>query len=251
MSQTFAIRPRSWTTSSAVTELLHEHSRACTEPIEDTAQEILQYWESPDVDFDHDVIVAEGSDGSIIGYGDVGESGGAIWLDIRAFDAELEHALLDEAGADRAREEARRAPDRIRGGEGRGPTQRLRGARLRGHPPLVPDGDRPRRPPAASIHRREPSSGRCGTARRSRSTKSTSSRSKTPGCTRVSRSSSGSTGSSRTRRSTRRSGSSPRPRVSSSALRSATRAETRGPWAGCGCSASSAPTVAAGSARRF
>ncbi len=96
MSQTFAIRPARLDDLDAVTELFHEHSRRMHGAIEDTAQEILQYWESPDVDFDHDVIVAEGSDGSTIGYGDVGESGGAIWLDIRAFDAELEHALLEE-----------------------------------------------------------------------------------------------------------------------------------------------------------
>lgn len=96
MSQTFTIRAARLDDLEAVTELFHEHSRRMHGAIEDTAQEILQYWESPDVDFDKDVIVAESSDGSLAGYGDVGESGGAIWLDIRAFDADLEHALLDE-----------------------------------------------------------------------------------------------------------------------------------------------------------
>lgn len=96
MSQTFTIRAARLDDLEAVTELFHEHSRRLHGAVDDTAEEILQYWESPDVDFDKDVIVAERSDGSLAGYGDVGESGGAIWLDIRAFDADLEHALLDE-----------------------------------------------------------------------------------------------------------------------------------------------------------
>jgi mycothiol synthase len=96
MSQTFTIRAARLDDLEAVTKLFNEHSRRLHGAVDDTAEEILQYWESPDVDFDHDVIVAEGSGGSIVGYGDVGEFGGAVWLDIRAFDAELEHALLDE-----------------------------------------------------------------------------------------------------------------------------------------------------------
>ena len=96
MSQTFTIRAARLGDLEAVTALFHQHSRRLHGAVDDTAEEILQYWESPDVDFDNDVIVAEASDGSLIGYGDVGESGGAIWLDIRAFDAELEHLLLAE-----------------------------------------------------------------------------------------------------------------------------------------------------------
>jgi mycothiol synthase len=95
VSLTFTIRAAKLDDLQTVTELFNEHSRRLHGAVDDTAEEILQYWESPDVDFDHDVIVAEGSDGSLVGYGDVGEFGGAIWLDIRAFDAEVEHRLLD------------------------------------------------------------------------------------------------------------------------------------------------------------
>jgi mycothiol synthase len=96
MSQTFTIRPAKLDDLAAVTVLFNEHSRRLHGAVDDTAEEILQYWESPDVDFDKDVIVAEASDGSLVGYGDVGDSGGAIWVDIRAFDADVKHALLDE-----------------------------------------------------------------------------------------------------------------------------------------------------------
>lgn len=96
MTETFTIRPAKLDDLDAVTKLFNDHSRRLHGAIEDTAQEILQYWESPDVDFDTDVLVAESSDGSIAGYGDIGLSGGAIWLDIRAFDAEVERTLLDE-----------------------------------------------------------------------------------------------------------------------------------------------------------
>ena len=60
-----------------MTELFDEHSRRLHGVDDGTAEEILQYWESPDVDFEKDVIVAEGSDGSIVGYGDVGEAADA------------------------------------------------------------------------------------------------------------------------------------------------------------------------------
>jgi mycothiol synthase len=95
VSLTFTIRAAKLDDLQTVTELFNEHSRRLHGAVDDTAEEILQYWESPDVDFGQDVIVAEGSDGSLVGYGDVGEFGGAIWLDIRAFDAEVEHRLLD------------------------------------------------------------------------------------------------------------------------------------------------------------
>ena len=36
------------------------------------------------------------SDGSIVGYGDVGESGDSVWLDVRAFDARACRAALLE-----------------------------------------------------------------------------------------------------------------------------------------------------------
>jgi mycothiol synthase len=78
----------------AVTRVFSEHSRRLHGVADDTAEEILLYWESPDVEFGTDVIVAE-SDGNIVGYGDVGESGGSIWLDVRGFDMESRRALLE------------------------------------------------------------------------------------------------------------------------------------------------------------
>jgi ribosomal protein S18 acetylase RimI-like enzyme len=95
MSTTFTVRAATLDDLSAVTELFNEHSRRLHGVADETAEEILQYWESPDVDFEKEVIVAEGSDGSIVGYGDVGESGDSIWLDIRALDPQPQQALLE------------------------------------------------------------------------------------------------------------------------------------------------------------
>jgi mycothiol synthase len=95
MSTTFTVRAATLDDLSAVTELFNEHSRLLHGVAEETAEEILQYWESPDVDFEKEVIVAEGPDGLIVGYGDVGESGDSMWLDIRAFDPEPQQALLE------------------------------------------------------------------------------------------------------------------------------------------------------------
>jgi mycothiol synthase len=94
MSEVFTIRPAKRGDLESVTELFQEHSRRLHGVADDTAEEILQYWESPDVDFEKDVIVAEGMDGSLVGYGDLGESGGSIWLDVRGFDLEPQQALL-------------------------------------------------------------------------------------------------------------------------------------------------------------
>ena len=95
MSSTFTVRPAKRDDLAAVTEVFNEHSRGLHGVADDTAEDILQYWESPDVDFEQDVVVAESSDGSLVGYGDVGEFGGAFWLDIRGFDPETELALLE------------------------------------------------------------------------------------------------------------------------------------------------------------
>ena len=56
----------------AATELLNEHSRRLHGADDAVPTELRQYWESPDVDFERDVLLAESSDGSIIGYADVG-----------------------------------------------------------------------------------------------------------------------------------------------------------------------------------
>ena len=86
MSSTSTIRPAKRDDLAAVTDVFNEHSRGLYGVADDSAEDILQYWESPDVDFEQDVIVAESSDGSLAGYGDLGEFGGAFWLDIRGFD---------------------------------------------------------------------------------------------------------------------------------------------------------------------
>jgi mycothiol synthase len=95
VSATLTIRPVALDDLAAVTELFNEHSRRLHGVADDTAEDILQYWESPDVDLEQDVIVAEAADGSIVGYGDIGETGDAIWLDVRAFDPGPERALLE------------------------------------------------------------------------------------------------------------------------------------------------------------
>ena len=95
MSSTSTIRPAKRDDLAAVTDVFNEHSRGLYGVADDSAEDILQYWESPDVDFEQDVIVAESSDGSLAGYGDLGEFGGAFWLDIRGFDPQTELALLE------------------------------------------------------------------------------------------------------------------------------------------------------------
>jgi mycothiol synthase len=95
MSSTFTLRPARRDDLTAVTELFNEHSRSLHGVADDTAEDILLYWESPDVDFEKDVIIAEDSQGSIVGYGDLGEYGDAIWLDVRSFESEPQRALVD------------------------------------------------------------------------------------------------------------------------------------------------------------
>lgn len=95
MSSTVTIRPATLDDLHGVAELFNEHSRRLYGVADDTPEDILQYWESPDVDLEKEVIVAESADGSIVGYGDIGEFGGAIWLDIRAFDHGPAEALRE------------------------------------------------------------------------------------------------------------------------------------------------------------
>ena len=95
MSSTFTIRAATLDDLEPVTALFNEHSRRLYGVADDTPEDVLQYWQSPDVDLEQDVIVAEAADGSIVGYGDIGETGDTIWLDIRGFDPEPEQALLE------------------------------------------------------------------------------------------------------------------------------------------------------------
>jgi len=95
MSDTFTIRPARMGEVEPAAELLNEHSRRLHGVDDQTASELLQYWESPDVDFGHDVLVAQGPDGSIVGYADLGVQGGHVWLDVRGLEPEPLRALLD------------------------------------------------------------------------------------------------------------------------------------------------------------
>jgi mycothiol synthase len=95
MSSTFTIRAAKLDDLEGVTELFNEHSRRLHGSADATAEEILLFWESPDVDLARDVVVAEGSNGSIVGYGDVGESGETIWLDVRTLGRAPQRPLVE------------------------------------------------------------------------------------------------------------------------------------------------------------
>lgn len=95
MSATFTIRAPRMEEVEAATELLNEHSRRLHGADDAVPTELRQYWESPDVDFERDVLLAESSDGSIIGYADLGVEGEHVWLDIRGLELESLRALRD------------------------------------------------------------------------------------------------------------------------------------------------------------
>lgn len=95
MSDAFAIRPARMDEVETAAEFLNEHSRRLHGVDDQPASELRQYWESPDVDFDRDVLVAEGPDGSLVGYADLGLHGEHIWLDVRGIEPAPIQALLD------------------------------------------------------------------------------------------------------------------------------------------------------------
>ena len=74
--------------------MLNEHARRLYGVDDMTSEDLLQYWESPDVDFATDVVVAESSDGTILGYADLGLHGEHVWLDVRATEPEILPGLL-------------------------------------------------------------------------------------------------------------------------------------------------------------
>lgn len=76
--------------------MLNEHARGLHGVDDMTSTDLQLYWESPDVEFETDVVVAENSGGSIVGYADIGIHGGAVWLDVRATARETLPALLEE-----------------------------------------------------------------------------------------------------------------------------------------------------------
>jgi mycothiol synthase len=89
------IRPVRMAEVEATAELLNEHSRNLHGVDDQPASELLQYWESPDVDFENDVILAEGAGGSLVGYADLGVHGEHVWLDVRAIEDEALPVLLE------------------------------------------------------------------------------------------------------------------------------------------------------------
>lgn len=95
MSETFTIRPPRMEEVEAAAELLNEHSRRLYGSDDTDPAELRQYWESPDVDFERDVLLAEAADGSILGYADIGVEGDHVWLDLRGLEVESLRALLD------------------------------------------------------------------------------------------------------------------------------------------------------------
>jgi mycothiol synthase len=78
----------------ATADMLNEHSRRLHGADDVMPVDLLQYWESPDVDFEKDVLVAV-DDGAIVGYADIGVHGGSVWLDVRGTDPETLPALLE------------------------------------------------------------------------------------------------------------------------------------------------------------
>ena len=77
----------------AVVAMLNEHSRQLHGADDVTPADLLQYWESPDVELGQDILVAE-ENGSLVGYADIGQHGEHVWLDVRATDTDALPKLL-------------------------------------------------------------------------------------------------------------------------------------------------------------
>lgn len=95
MTDTFTIRPARMEEVEVAAGFLNEHSRRLHGVDDQQPSELLQYWESPDVDFDRDVLVAERADGALVGYADLGVQGEHVWLDVRGLVREPQRALID------------------------------------------------------------------------------------------------------------------------------------------------------------
>lgn len=94
MSATFTIRAAGMSDLQVVTDLFNEHSRSFHGVAEVTPEEIRQFWDAPDIDPEQDAVLAESADGALLAYGDIGDWGGAIWLDVRGFDDEAQRAII-------------------------------------------------------------------------------------------------------------------------------------------------------------
>jgi mycothiol synthase len=95
MSTTFTIKAPRLEEVGAAAALLNEHSRRLHGVDDTSPAELLQYWESPDVDYERDVLLAEAADSSILGYADIGVEGDHVWIDLRGAEPESLYALLD------------------------------------------------------------------------------------------------------------------------------------------------------------
>jgi mycothiol synthase len=93
MSTEVSVRPARAGEAATVTELLNEHSRRIHGVDNTTVAELQLYWDSPDVEFPADVMVAE-KDGALVGYADVGVWGEHVWLDLRGLEPEPLQPLL-------------------------------------------------------------------------------------------------------------------------------------------------------------
>ena len=76
--------------------MLNEHARGLHGVDDMTSTDLKLYWESPDVEFDTDVVVAEAPGGEIVGYADLGIYGEHVWLDVRGTEPEALPSLLGE-----------------------------------------------------------------------------------------------------------------------------------------------------------
>jgi len=76
--------------------MLNDHARGLHGVDDMTSTDLKLYWESPDVEFDTDVVVAETSAGEIVGYADIGIYGEHVWLDVRGTEPEALPSLLGE-----------------------------------------------------------------------------------------------------------------------------------------------------------
>lgn len=94
MSTDVTVRPAQAGEVEKITELLNEHSRRLHGTDNTTAAELRQYWESPDIDFPDDILVAEKHDGALVGYADVGVWGEHVWLDLRGLEPDSLQPLL-------------------------------------------------------------------------------------------------------------------------------------------------------------
>jgi mycothiol synthase len=95
MSSTITIRPARKDDLERTVEMLNEHGRGLHGVDDLVSADLLQYWESPDVDLATDVLVADSSSGAVFGYADLGVQGEYVWLDIRATEPEALPALLE------------------------------------------------------------------------------------------------------------------------------------------------------------